>query len=113
MTSRGTHARIATNDIPRVFAVSQVRLDKSGHIADVWWAEVNPKTNAGVGESVIAPVADVVAALHAGHRVVACFSADNDRAPDRRFVLLEHSDGHETITLEPAEAARHDISNLA
>ena len=101
MTHRGSRARIAANDdIHRVFAVSQVRLDKSGHVADVWWSEVDSKTNADVGAPTIVTVAEVVTAIHSGHQVVARFPTDHAHAPDRRFVLQGHPEGHETIRLE-------------
>ena len=100
MTVQGVHARIAVKDINRVFAVTQVRLDSSGHIRDLWWTEVNAKTNLDVGAPVAATVAEAAAAIHAGDQVIARFSTGEDHVPSRLFVLLNHGDGLETIALE-------------
>jgi hypothetical protein len=113
MTFQGPHRRLAANDIHRVFAVTQVRLDSVGHIRDLWWAEVNAKTNVEVGASASATVAEAVAAIHAGDVVVARFPTDKHLLPGRRFVLLEHGDGIETIALEGLASTGSELADLA
>jgi len=44
MTAKGTHERIQSTEPVRAFAVSAVRLDATGHVVDVLWAEVNEKS---------------------------------------------------------------------
>ena len=57
----------------RVFAVSKVGLDKDGRVTTVFWGKVNTSTNQWAAPEVVAPVADVVNAIHSGDDVYALF----------------------------------------
>ena len=108
---QGARAQTAANAVHRVFAVSKVRLDTHGGIKEVLWAEVNAKSNLSVSAAVKAPVSEVVDAIHAGHDVIAVFEAGH--ATRRAFVIVDHSDGHETVTLDGPDATGRDIRDIA
>ncbi len=97
------------------FAVSKVELDKDGRVTDVLWGKVNTRKNAWAAPEVIAPVADLVAALQAGDRVFALFPSINGHLPDREFVEANYDNGMQTIVLRgPAACDReiHDMDRL-
>ena len=48
-----------------VFAVSKVRLDNDGRVTAVLWGRVNTETNQWATPEVVAPVIEVVHAIHA------------------------------------------------
>src|SRR5471032_2281899 len=104
MTAKGTHERIQSKEIVRVFAVSGVRLDDTGQVVEVLWAEVNEKSNLGVSAAVRAPASEVITAIHAGQQVLAVFPKSRGHRPDRSFVVLEQKDGSETLALEGSNA---------
>lgn len=98
-----------------VFAVSKVRLDKDGRITHVYWGEVDTHRNDWARPEVVAPVADVVRALHDGHPVFALFPSTHGHLPDRRFIVVDYDNGWETIALDgPATHERevHDMARL-
>jgi hypothetical protein len=99
MTYQGARAAAANSEVKRVFAVSKVRLDPSGHPTDVLWVEVNAGSNLDVSDAVTVPVADVVDALHDGARVVAVFPARLGHLPEHAFEVVEHAGGGETVGL--------------
>ena len=94
-----------------VFAVSKVRLDPSGSITDVLWGVVDTKSNHWVSPEVVAPVAEVLDAIHKGDHVVALFPAENGHLPERQFVAIRGGDGTESVGLggppNPAREIRH------
>jgi hypothetical protein len=82
-------------------AVSKIRLDSDGRVAKVFWSIVDPSSNEQVGVEVLAPVCDVVAALHAGDAVLAIFDAHTPaRLQKRRFTVLNRGGGAESVGLE-------------
>lgn len=83
-----------------MFAVTQVRLDNCGRIADVWWSRVDAATRRAERESTTAPVSAVVRAIRAGTSVISRAPGSNDEAGDRRYVVAELPDGPPTIVLE-------------
>jgi hypothetical protein len=99
MTYQGARAAAAEGEVKRVFAISKVRFDNTGHVTDVLWAEVNAKSNLDVSTPVAVPVADVVDAIHDGARVVAVFPARLGHLPEHAFEVVEHAHGSETIGL--------------
>jgi len=113
MTYQGIRATLVPGEIARVFEVSQVRLDRTGHVADVWWSEVNSKSDLDVGAPVAAPVSEVVTALHDGHRVIARFASADRHVLDREFVAVEHPDGHESVTLAGPPSPGREIGDIA
>ncbi len=113
MTAKGTHERIQSKEIIRVFAVSGVRLDAVDHVAEVLWAEVNEKSNLGVSAAVRAPASEVVTAIHAGQQVLAVFPKTHGHRPDRSFVVLEQADGSEILALEGPHALDRELGDLA
>jgi hypothetical protein len=82
------------------YAVSQVRLGPGPRVLEVVWGQVDPLGNRWSTDEVPAPVADVVAAIHNGDPVFALFRGQLGHAPQRRFVVVEHDDGQETIVLD-------------
>ena len=105
MTYQGARARPMESEERRVFAVSKIKLDASGHVSKVLWGEVNPKSNLDVGAQVIAPVADVIDAIHDGAQVLAVFPASLVHLLEQRFDVIEHEGGTETIALSPSAGA--------
>ncbi len=119
MTYQGARAAAAKGEVKRVFAVSKVRLDASGHPTHVLWVEVNAKSNLDVGKAVAVPVADVVDAIHDGARVVAVFQGRLGHVPERAFEVIEHAEGSETLGLiessgldESLHQSLHDMATL-
>jgi hypothetical protein len=98
-------------EVGRFFEVSEVRLDTTGHIAEVLWSEVNAGANQEVGPPVRADLAEVVDALHDGAQVSARFLADA-RRPERGFLIFEHPDGTEGIELEGLPSPGRNLSDL-
>jgi hypothetical protein len=99
MTYQGERARPVVSEAGRCFEVSKVRLADDGHVSAVLWGEIDPASDREVGVRVVAPVADVVDAIHDGALVTAVFAAAARHLPQRRFSVVEHADGHECITL--------------
>ena len=98
-----------------VFAVSKVGLDKDGRVSLVLWGRVNTQTNAWDGPELVAPVAEVVAAIRAGHQVFALFPSVHGHLPEREFMVVDYDNGWSTIALEgPTTHERevHDMERL-
>lgn len=113
MTAKGTHERIQSDEIARVFSISALRLDAADHVVEVQWAEVRGPSNLGVGAAVRARAEEVVTALHAGHRVLAVFPKTGALRPDRSFRVVELEDGTETLALDGAAAPHRELRDLA
>ena len=96
-----------------VFAVSKVRLDKDGRITHVYWGEVDTHRNDWVRPEEVAPVADVVRALHGGHPVFALFPSTHGHLPDRRFVVVDYDSGWETIALDGPTTHEREVHDMA
>ncbi len=99
-----------------IHAVSKVRLDADGRITDVFWGRVDPARNDWASPEVVAPVAQVVDALRAGHQVFALFPSEHGHLPDRQFVVADYDGARRTIVLDgPAAYERevHDMDRLA
>ena len=112
MTAKGTHERIQSKEIVRVFAVSGIRLDGTGQVAEVLWAEVNEKSNLAVSGAVRAPASEVITAIHAGQQVLAVFPKTHGDRPDRSFIVREHANGRETLALEGPQAIGRELGDL-
>ena len=112
MTAKGTHERIQSKEIARVFAVSGIRLDGAGQVADVLWAEVNEKSNHEVSGAMRAAASEVITAIHAGQQVLAVFPKTHGDRPYRSFVVREHADGRETLALEGAQATERELGDI-
>ena len=112
MTAKGTHERIQSKEIARVFAVTGARLDGAGQVADVLWSEVNEKSNLAVSDAVRAPASEVITAIHAGHQVLAVFPKTHGERPDRSFVVREHADGRETLALDGPAAVDRELGDI-
>jgi hypothetical protein len=98
-----------------VFAVSKVRLDKDGRVVAVFWGRVNTDTNTWATAEVVAPVKEVVKAIHDGDQVFALFPSEHGHVPDRQFMVVEYDSGWETIALDgPSTFERevHDMERL-
>jgi hypothetical protein len=109
---QGARAQTAAKETRRVFAISKVRLDRHGRIAEVLWAEVNAKSNLSVSAAVQAPVSEVVDAIHAGHDVVALFPTMQAPQPERPFVIVDHDDGVETIAFDGPDVPGRDLRDI-
>ena len=113
MTAKGTHERIQAAERNRVFAVSAVRLDAVEHVVEVLWAEVDEKSNVGVGTALRATASEVITAIHAGQQVFAVFPKTRGHRPDRSFVVMENKDGSERLALEGSSAVNRELGDLA
>lgn len=99
-----------------VFAVSKVRLDDDGRVVDVYWGRVDTHRNDWADPETVAPVEDVVHAIHGGAQVFALFPSEHGHLPDRRFMVVDYDNGWETVALDgPATHEReiHDMERLA
>lgn len=96
----------------KTYAVSQVALDEDGRVTDVRWGSVNTVKNVWAGPEVIAPVADVVAALQAGDRVFALFPSVHGHLPDRQFAQADYDGGRQTIVLVGPTAYEREIHHM-
>ena len=117
MTYQGARARPAQSEDQKTFAVSAVRLDNSGHVAEVRWNEVGANSEHAASGEFAVPVSDVVDAIHDGATVVAIFPAPSGHFSETRFEVMMHPDGHETIALVkpsgPQVAQPPDLSSMA
>jgi hypothetical protein len=98
--------------VPHTFAVSKVELDKDGRVTGVSWGTVDTKNNAWAAPEIIAPVAEVVAALQAGDRVFALFPSTNGHLPDRQFAVADYDNGLQTIVLSGPSAYDREIHDM-
>ncbi len=112
MSYQGTRARAADDESTRVFAVSKVRFAAQGQVSHVLWAEVNSRTDHDVSPLAVAPVADVIDAMHGGARVAALFPRQGGRRPERFFVVTQHEDGTEAIVLNGAPSPGRELRDI-
>lgn len=82
------------------YAVSRLRLGAHQRVVAVVWGQVDPVSNRWTTDETLAPVSDVVMAIHNGDPVFALFPGVDGHAPQRRFVAVEHDDGEESVVLE-------------
>lgn len=113
MTYQGTRARPADDESMRVFEVSQIRLAADGRVSHVLWAEVDAPSDHDVSARVVAPVADVVDAIHDGARVMAVFAQPHSPLPERLFFVARHDDGGESISLPGRPSPGRDLADIA
>jgi hypothetical protein len=113
MTYQGTRARPADDESARVFEVSEIRLAADGRVSHVLWAEVDAPSDHDVSARVVAPVADVVDAIHGGARVAALFAQPHSALPERFFVVARHEDGRETIAFDGEPSPGRDLADMA
>jgi len=83
----------------RYFSVSKIHLDPSGWATHVLWSEINARSNGNVSAPVVAPVSDVVDAIHDGAHVSAILLPPHAHLPNRQFEVVQRWDGSETIDL--------------
>jgi hypothetical protein len=112
MTYQGDRARPMASENGRFFEVTKVRVGTDGHVSDVLWSEVDVGADHDVSALTVATSAEVVDAIHDGAQVAAVFASSAPRRPDRRFVIVEHADGRECITLEGAPSAGRDLGDI-
>lgn len=113
MTYQGERARPMDSESGRIFAVSKVRIGADGHVSDVLWTEVDSRSDQDVGARAVAPVADVVDAIHDGAQVVALFSSAKERLPERVFVIVEHEDGRQCIAFDDSTSPGRNLADMA
>ena len=112
MTYQGAKARPLDGETNRFFSISKIRLDPAGWPTHVLWGEVNAGSDLDVGAQRVAPVADVVDALHDGAEVAAVFLPPRVHAPEHLLVVTERLDGSETIALAPTASLSAQRANL-
>ena len=96
----------------KVHAVSKVGLDRDGRVIKVYWGPVDTRTNAWAADEVVAPVGEVVKALHAHELVFALFPTTHGHLPDRRFMVVDYDSGWETIALEGPPTFEREIHDM-
>lgn len=109
---QGARARELLQEPMSVFAVSKVRLDVDGRVTDVLWGVIDKKSNHWVSPAALAPVAQVVDAIHNGDQVIALFPTNGGRLPEREFEVVEFDDGTETIELDAFNAPAPEIRDM-
>lgn len=95
-----------------VIAVSKVGLDADGRVTHVQWGRVDTTTNLWIGAESVTPVADAVAAVLAGDQVFALFASTDGHLPGRQFTSVDYDDGRQTIVLQGAPKAGHQIHDM-
>ena len=94
-------------------ALSKIRLDCDGNVAKVYWSVVDLASNEQVSPEVLAPVREVVEAIHAGNDVVALF--DNTvpaRLQKRRFVVVQRGNGAESVGLRGPVVPTQELCDM-
>jgi len=95
-----------------VYAVSKLRLNGEGLVTEVLWGQVDTEKNGWATDEAVAPVQDVVEAIHHGDAVFALFPTDLGHLPERRFIVVEHDNGWESIVLEPNPAFQRELHDM-
>jgi hypothetical protein len=95
-----------------VYAVSKVRLDPDGRVVAVYWGRVDTRVNMWASPEIVAPVRDVVNAIHAGDHVFALFPSEHGHLPDRRFMVVDYDNGWETIALDGLPTFEREIHDM-
>ena len=96
----------------KTFAVSKVELDADGRVVAVRWGRVDTAKNTWAADETVAPVAEVVKALHAGDPVFALFPSTHGHVPDRQFVSVDYDDGRQTIVLDGPSTHEREIHDM-
>ena len=73
---------------------------------------MDTEKNKWTTDETIAPVADVVEAIHNGDAVFALFPSAHGHQPERRFIAVEHANGWETIVLEGNKTFEREIPDM-
>ena len=76
------------------------------------WGVIDKKSNHWVSPAAVAPVAEVVDAIHNGDQVLALFPTNGGRLPEREFEVVEFDDGTETIELDASNAPAPEIRDM-
>lgn len=97
----------------KTYAVSKVGLDADGRVTHVYWGAVDTARNDWAEPEHVAPVADVVRAIHAGARVFALFPSTHGHLPERRFVVVDYDNGWETISLDGPPTHEREVHDMA
>ena len=106
-------ARPLVADAVTFYAVSQVRVGFHGRVTEVVWGQIDTASNRWAADEMRAPVADVVEAIHNGDPVFALFRGPDGHSPQRRFVVVEHDDGEESVVLDDVtDSAPHDLEAM-
>lgn len=113
MTYQGERGRAVASESRHIFAVSKVRIGADGRVSDVLWTEVDGKSDHDVGARVVAPVSDVVDAIHDGAQVVARFYSSKGQLPPRAFVIVGHEDGRECIAFDDSPSPGRNLADMA
>ena len=111
MTYKGARARPMASEDHRFFEVSKVRFDRDGHVCEVLWGEVSSASDQDVGPRVLAPVSEVLDAIHAGARVLAVF-ASGAHLPDRWFGAVERAGGGERLDFDEPSSTGRNLSDM-
>ena len=112
---RAEKARPFAIDFMSAFAVSRIELDVDGRVTKVVWGVIDRKSMRWVSAEALAPVADVVEAIHKGDQVLAVLPGRDSGLPEREFVVVEFDDGTETIELDEATGPApriHDMDRI-
>ena len=112
MTYQGAKARPLDGETKRFFSISKIRLDPAGWPTHVLWGEVNAASDLDVGAQRVAPVAEVVDALHDGAEVAGVFLPPRVHTPEHLLVVTVRPDGSETIALAPTASLSAQRANL-
>lgn len=95
-----------------VYAVSKVGLDPDGRVMHVQWGRVDTTRNRWIGDEMVSPVAQAVAALQAGDQVFALFASADGHMPGQQFTFVDYDDGRQTIVLQGAPIDAHEIHDM-
>jgi len=112
MTYQGERARPTADGGGRAFEISKIRFGGDGQVRDVLWCEVLARSDRAAGAPVVVPVADVVDAIHDGAQVAAVFSRSVAPSPERRFVVVLHANGRESIALDGPRSPGRDLIDM-
>ncbi|NUZ04410.1 hypothetical protein [Piscinibacter koreensis] len=95
-----------------IYAVSKVRLDEDGRVTGVEWGPVDIDAR-WQADPVVSDVAEVVAALQRGDRVVAMFETPEGLEPGRTFRVVTYDNGWETVALDGEPTYEHELHDMA
>lgn len=99
MAYKGIRARPAEGETKRYFSVSKVRLNDEGFATHVMWSEIDSRANLDVTETLVAPVADVVDALHDGAQVRVVLGPPHTALQVQTLEVVCRADGIQTLAL--------------
>jgi hypothetical protein len=87
-------------------------MDADGRVAEVLWGVIDKESSHWVSPTALAPVAEVVEAIHNGDQVLALFPTSIGRLSEREFEVVEFDDGIETIELNASNPPAADIRDM-